>query len=820
MSWVTALGPKYGQANVVIDGVNQGTVDLYSPTQQWQVAYGYDGLTAGTHTIEVKPLGTKNASSGGMDVVVDGFNLSAQGNATPTFTPTPTSTLPVPSSTPTLAPTGTGTFAPSVTATANGTTPSLFSAVPLMDMAQQTYLGFTGGLYYNGTNTIPPDHDLVGQSKAAQVQPLDTTGSPNANGKIVLLSIGMSNTAMEFCGLQCKVPNQSYDANAFMGLAANSSAVNHSTLVIINGAQGGQDGPHWTTASATTYDTIRDDGLTPRGLTENQVQVIWLKLADGSVTGSLPSPSADAYTLYANLGNAIRAIKSRYPNVQMVFVSSRTFGGYGTSNTSEPYSYEGGFAFQWIVQAQIDQMRNGGVVVDARAGDLNYNTVAPWIAWGPYLWTDGTTPRSDGLTWQPSDVQSDGIHPSSSGVGKVGNLLFTFFSSSPYTACWFLAMGCPATPTPTPIPATVTPTNTPSLTSTATNTPPGLTSGSVAYVGCSNTENSVQGYYTISGNNGVLWQPYYSGGATVEQWADPASSYWSTFDDADRHYPQTKAVWVQLCENLTKVQDTYSEVHQLFANLKQHAPNAAYYVSAINIYNPYAGLCPFMGTDGQGETDTEAWRDQAVADGLALRGPDMGLLTGATTLSDGCHPNTAGEPLLGQELFNFFDAGNQATWTPGPSPTVPPTVAVTNTPTGTPSPTYTNTATSTVTGTLSPTATPPTLHPVGYVGCSNSMMSVVGYDTIPGNHDLFWPQLTYDPSGGTVDLWADNTSPYWGYFDFNVRRWGAPNVVWVQLCQIYNQTPSLDYGSVQQVVRQPKAACTECYLLYQRDQHL
>jgi hypothetical protein len=74
ITWVTALGPKLGQATVLIDGVSQGTFDLYAPVQQWQVPYTFSGLSMGQHTIELKPLGTKNVSSQGTYVVLDAFS--------------------------------------------------------------------------------------------------------------------------------------------------------------------------------------------------------------------------------------------------------------------------------------------------------------------------------------------------------------------------------------------------------------------------------------------------------------------------------------------------------------------------------------------------------------------------------------------------------------------------------------------------------------------------------------------------------------------------------------------------------------------------
>jgi hypothetical protein len=158
--------------------------------------------------------------------------------------------------------------------------------------------------------------------------------------------------------------------------------------------------------------------------------------------------------LETELGDILRALRVRYPHLQEVFLSSRIYGGYAISPLNpEPYAYESGFSVKWVIQAQIQQMRNGGAVVDARAGDLNDNTVAPWVAWGPYLWADGSRPRSDGLIWQRSDFRADGTHPSPAGIAKVGSALLRFFLDSPFTRCWFRAPAQHAPCTLSPVPS-------------------------------------------------------------------------------------------------------------------------------------------------------------------------------------------------------------------------------------------------------------------------------------------------------------------------------------------------------------------------------
>ncbi|HUF37237.1 MAG TPA: hypothetical protein VMN57_01830 [Anaerolineales bacterium] len=308
------------------------------------------------------------------------------------------------------------------------------SMIPLIDMGTSTYYGFTGGLYPGGSNTIPPEHAVAGNQRAFEIKPLDENGLPDSEGKYVMLSIGMSNANQEFCGNS--LDGVSCNEWTFMGQAAANSDVVSDQMVIVNGARGGGVATAWVSPSSPNYDQIRDELLAPLGLTEEQVQVVWVKVANPNPNTPLPSDNADATILLARMGSIARALRVRYPNLQLVFLSSRIYAGYATVTLNpEPYAYESGFAVKGLIEAQIDQMNGGGI--DPRAGNLDYNSAAPWLAWGPYLWADGPDPRSDGLFWIPQDFETDGTHPSQSGEEKAGTLLLDFFLSSPQTACWF-----------------------------------------------------------------------------------------------------------------------------------------------------------------------------------------------------------------------------------------------------------------------------------------------------------------------------------------------------------------------------------------------
>ncbi|MCX6154373.1 MAG: hypothetical protein NT007_09445 [Candidatus Kapabacteria bacterium] len=284
---------------------------------------------------------------------------------------------------------------------------------PLTELGVIKYKNFEGGLFPNGMNIVPDNHLLIGQSVLQNIQPRDNSGNLDmTNGKIVFLSVGMSNTTQEF--------------STFKQLADTLKNKNPK-LIIVDGAQGGQTAAIIQNPSATFWEII-NQRLSTVKLSPQQVQVVWLKEADISPQNNFP---IHAQTLTNELKKVCQVIKSKYPNTMMCFVSSRIYGGYASSSLNpEPMAYESGFSVKWLVDAQINQ--------DTALICTGSNPKVPWISWGPYLWANGLKARNDGLTWAVSDfVTSDGTHPSTSGRLKVANLLVDFFTSNNLTIPWF-----------------------------------------------------------------------------------------------------------------------------------------------------------------------------------------------------------------------------------------------------------------------------------------------------------------------------------------------------------------------------------------------
>jgi hypothetical protein len=287
---------------------------------------------------------------------------------------------------------------------------------PIDELAAPYLLTAAGGLYPGGANTKPPAHEADGLAEAAHVVPLDQAGNPDpVSGKIVILTVGFSNT--------------SHESAVFVSLS-NADPLRHPAVRVVNGA-------HGSASAEVVHDPANKywpwllSTLSKSGYSPLQVQAIWYKQATASPTAPFP---LHALTLRQYNVQIMGILRSHFPNARLCYVSSRIYAGYSVTTVNpEPFAYESAFAYKWMIGDQIRGVPE--LNFDPQRGAVT----SPWIAWGPYLWADGTRPRADGLVWRCQDFVSDGTHPSPSGTAKVAALLLSFFQTDATTRGWYLA---------------------------------------------------------------------------------------------------------------------------------------------------------------------------------------------------------------------------------------------------------------------------------------------------------------------------------------------------------------------------------------------
>jgi hypothetical protein len=333
--------------------------------------------------------------------------------------------------------------------------------VPITDLTG-SYKGEDGGLYGGGRNEPPEALRRAHQKESAGIVPRDAKGNPSSEGKIGFITIGFSNPSIE---------SEDFKRNA------DADTQKSPQVVIINGCIGGRSAVMWAwdgaailpKAEQERLDQAMDIVRMPKGnrastgmekdtwptlakrietagLSPQQVQVAWLKHVEANPKpfGEFP---AHARALEADITAILQIARHHYPNLRIVYLSSRTFGGWSgrESGSPEPYAYESGFGTRWVVQSQM-----------AGKPELNFDPArgevkAPLVLWGPYLWAQGNTPRKfDGLTWTTDDVRADQLHPSDAGCRKTTTLLLNFFKTNEGAARWFLRPGEKAQAIPLP----------------------------------------------------------------------------------------------------------------------------------------------------------------------------------------------------------------------------------------------------------------------------------------------------------------------------------------------------------------------------------
>ncbi|MEO5511829.1 MAG: hypothetical protein ABIV28_05530 [Longimicrobiales bacterium] len=234
------------------------------------------------------------------------------------------------------------------------------------------------------------------------------------DGIIGFVCIGMSNSLRECTDFQNRVRTE------FAGQI-------NPAVRVINCAVGGHAIELWNDPAfdAKLWDACITQRLPEAGVRLDQVRVLWHKAADDPTPGpgntplpTYPSPGSDYASFFANLSTFSTRVHGKFPSVNAVYTSSRSYGGFAGNAAArgEPLSYEEGHALnQWLLtHAAVD-----GV----------------WYGWAAYLWAPscdtGITNKS-GVCYDRVDYVSDGVHPSTSGQDKISHMLHARFLKEPW----------------------------------------------------------------------------------------------------------------------------------------------------------------------------------------------------------------------------------------------------------------------------------------------------------------------------------------------------------------------------------------------------
>jgi hypothetical protein len=222
-------------------------------------------------------------------------------------------------------------------------------------------------------------------------------------GIIGVVCIGMSNSSLE-CA-------------TFIELLAGEwrNQVNASVRVV-NCAVGGHAIERWNDPAddARLWDACLNTRLPAAGVRPDQVRVLYHKAANQYTAGSgnrvlptYPAPDSDYANFLANLTTFAARVPQKFPAVQAVYTTSRSYGGYAPhAGRGEPLSYEEGHALNAWLRAH----RTVGSI---------------WYGWGPYIWAPDCARGSNrtGMCYQRSDYVEDGMHPSDSGRRKIARAI-------------------------------------------------------------------------------------------------------------------------------------------------------------------------------------------------------------------------------------------------------------------------------------------------------------------------------------------------------------------------------------------------------------
>ncbi len=185
----------------------------------------------------------------------------------------------------------------------------------------------------------------------------------------------------------------------------------------------------------------------------------------------------------------------------------------------------------------------------------------------------------------------------------------------------------------------------------AAGVPAAPTHEHIAVIGCSQTRDAIKGFNDVTDEPifGPDEDQEYLSAGTIDQWA-ANGGHWRRFAALHRDDTEIGAVWIMLCWHVRNTDPSTSV--ETVASIIDRAETVighevAVFVSGLNDWEPRT-ICAKADW-----ASSWALADDAVAAGLADRGPELGPLT-ETQTTDGCHGTTEGNAVMGTQVASFF----------------------------------------------------------------------------------------------------------------------------------------------------------------------
>ena len=281
-----------------------------------------------------------------------------------------------------------------------------------------------GGLYPYGANFPTPAHAKQIKSANKNIFPRNTLGAKDlAAGKIGLAIMGASNPL--------------HIANYLIPAYAADPAANEKLVIVNNGQEGMSIDKMFTTA----YFTNCLDNIAACGLTAKQVQAVIFKT--DTLENDIDTLTFVEYVTTHKVAfvEAMQQIAIDYPNCQIVYFVGRHTTRYALPGYEKHFEPRA-FYNCWIIKALIEDQIFGNPELKCKGA----GKVAPVLAWGPSLYSNGSVPNTFGYSVDETcfipaadGAINNGVHLSDTGLDSAVDYILDFFFNDTNTKNWFNA---------------------------------------------------------------------------------------------------------------------------------------------------------------------------------------------------------------------------------------------------------------------------------------------------------------------------------------------------------------------------------------------